>query len=232
MKYRSIVVLTGAGISAESGLKTFRDAGGLWEGHRVEDVASPEGFERDPELVYEFYNQRRKQLLSGDVHPNNAHIALAEFEAKYQGRFNIVTQNVDNLHEQAGSKSIFHIHGQLLQARCTHCESVIPWSGDLDKHSRTDLCCKADKPLRPHIVWFGEMPIYMNHIYNELQYCDLFVSIGTSGNVYPAAGFVNATPDYCHKVEINLEKTVIGNNFDESITGKASEIVKEFFESL
>lgn len=229
---RRVVVLTGAGISQESGLKTFRDSGGLWEGHRVEDVATPEAFERDPALVYDFYNQRRRQLQSGEVTPNAAHRALAEFEKRFEGEFLLVTQNVDDLHERAGSKNILHMHGELLKARCLDTEEVFSWKDDLDHTSLHPFDRKRMGRLRPHIVWFGEMPIYMDQIEEALAKCDLFVAIGTSGLVYPAAGFVSWTPRACRRVEINLHPSAVGSRFEESVSGPASLAVPSFFEAL
>ena len=231
-KYRSIVVLTGAGISQESGLKTFRGHDGLWEGHRVEDVATPEAFNANPELVLDFYNKRRRQLLSGEVHPNKAHLALAEFEEKSKTSFLLVTQNVDNLHERAGSENILHMHGELLEARSIRTGEVFRWEQDLflDTPHPKDPKHKGD--LRPNIVWFGEMPLYMNKIEQALMSCDLFIAIGTSGLVYPAAGFVQMTPPTCRTVEINIEETEVGSLFKERIIGPASEVVPEFLSSI
>jgi len=189
MKFESgsIFVLTGAGISAESGLNTFRGAGGLWEGHRVEDVASPEAFQANPDLVQKFYNERRCQLAQ--VHPNKAHNALVELEKRWPGDFLLVTQNVDDLHDRAGNKKVLHMHGELLRARCLRTDQVFHWPGDILKSSRCE-CCQKTETLRPHIVWFGETPLQMDKIFSFLSECDLFLSVGTSGNVYPAAGFV------------------------------------------
>tara|TARA_B110000444_G_scaffold251454_1_gene279335 strand:- start:1040 stop:1747 length:708 start_codon:yes stop_codon:yes gene_type:complete len=229
-KVKSIVVLTGAGISAESGIKTFRAADGLWENHPIDDVATPEGFERNPQLVYEFYNQRRQQLLSDQVKPNAAHSYLAKFEHEYPGQFLLVTQNVDNLHERTGSENLLHMHGELLKMRCLNSQLVF----DIDKDFDFDTecrCCRSAGNLRPQIVWFGEMPFYMNKINQALETCDIFVAIGTSGNVYPASGFYQtAKIRRAHTVEINLEKTSSG--FDEHIVGNASEIVPSYFEKL
>ncbi len=160
--FRHIVVLTGAGVSAESGLKTFRDNDGLWENHRVEDVCTPEAYRRNPALVHQFYNARRKQLLQG-TKPNAAHHGLAKFEQRFNGDFLLVTQNVDNLHEQAGSQAVLHMHGELLKARCTHTDIVWPWQQDLGPETYCP-CCNAPGQLRPHIVWFGEMPLSMSTI--------------------------------------------------------------------
>ncbi len=235
----NIVVLTGAGISAESGLQTFRASDGLWCDHRVEDVATPEAFERNPVLVHEFYNLRRRQLA--EVQPNAAHHALAELAVRWDGDFLLVTQNVDNLHDRAmdavrqdgrvDDRSLIHMHGELAKVRCVHSGQVIDWEGDLSLETVSPLD-ESVGTLRPHIVWFGEMPLEMERIYNALQQCDLFVSIGTSGNVYPAAGFVQeAKAAGAEAVEINLEPT--GNPlFDKGFYGNATEQVSVFIKEL
>lgn len=227
---RSIVVLTGAGISAESGIETFRAAEGLWANHRVDDVATPEGFARNPQLVYEFYNQRRRQLLTPEISPNAAHSALAKFEHEFDGEFLLITQNVDNLHERAGSQNLIHMHGELLKMRCLNSKLVFDVSEDFDydTHCR---CCRSAGNLRPHVVWFGEMPLQMNRINSALENCDMFVAIGTSGNVYPASGFYQtAKIRKASTVELNLERT--GSSFDRHVRGPATECVPQFFESL
>lgn len=227
---RSIVVLTGAGISAESGIETFRAAEGLWANHRVDDVATPEGFARNPQLVYEFYNQRRRQLLTPEISPNAAHSALTKFEHEFDGEFLLVTQNVDNLHERAGSHNLIHMHGELLKMRCLNSKLVFDVSEDFDydTHCR---CCRSAGNLRPHVVWFGEMPLQMNRINSALENCDMFVAIGTSGNVYPASGFYQtAKIRKASTVELNLERT--GSSFDRHVRGPATECVPQFFESL
>ncbi len=230
--YRSIVILTGAGISAESGIKTFRDADGLWENHSVETVASPEGFVADPELVHSFYNQRRKQLIEGDIKPNAAHIALAELERSFAGDYLLVTQNIDNLHERAGSQEVIHMHGELLKMRCEVSGKTYPLSGDLSILSQCECCGLAGR-LRPHVVWFGEMPLAMDRIYQSLSEAELFVAIGTSGNVYPAAGFVSmAAQSGAQTVEINLEPSSVQSSFQEHIYGAAGTRVPEFVRSL
>lgn len=227
-----IVILTGAGISAESGLKTFRDADGLWEGHRVEDVATPEAFMDDPALVYDFYNQRRAQLLSEDVRPNAAHLALVKLEKEYKGGVLIVTQNVDNLHEQAGSEHIIHMHGQLNSAWCKSCDARMPWERDLDSTTSCSRCGEAGA-MRPDIVWFGEMPYQMDEIYQAIEKCKTFVSIGTSGHVYPAAGFVrDARIHGAHTVELNLDESMQSGAFNDSRRGPASEIVPAWVEDV
>ena len=230
--YRSIVVLTGAGISAESGIRTFRAADGLWEEHRVEDVATPEGFERDPELVQRFYNERRAQLLSDAIQPNKAHLALADLEQGFDGRFLLVTQNIDNLHERAGSQNVIHMHGELLKMRCSFSEQVFDITADITTDALCPCCGKAGR-LRPHIVWFGEMPMKMEQIYRALMGCDLFLSIGTSGNVYPAAGFVQqANEAGAHSIEINLEPSAVESQFDQHLYGKAGEVLPVFVQQL
>ena len=176
-----IVILTGAGISAESGLATFRDQGGLWEGFDINDVATPEGFHRNPQLVYDFYNMRRREAAA--ARPNKAHLALAALENSWDGDFLLVTQNVDDLHEKAGSKKVLHMHGRLDSALCYECGSHQHWEGDLDEDSYCTCCSRAS--LRPDIVWFGEMPYDMDRIEDALAGAALFVSIGTSGTVYP-----------------------------------------------
>ena len=227
----SIVILTGAGISAESGIQTFRGADGLWEGRHVEEVASPEGFAADPKLVLNFYNQRRAQLTSGDINPNAAHIALAKLEAEYTGNVLLVTQNVDDLHERAGSKNLLHMHGELLKGICASCGDVT----EVMAEQTTSQCCTqcGMQALRPDIVWFGEMPKYMDEISDALSQCELFVSIGTSGNVYPAAGFVEMAASFrAHTVEINLEATNTSSNFAECICGLAGDEVPLFVDGL
>ena len=227
----SIVILTGAGISAESGIKTFRDHNGLWENHRVEDVASPEGFGRDPLLVQKFYNDRRAQLLSPEVQPNAAHLALAALERKWDGEFLLVTQNVDDLHDRAGSKKLLHMHGELLKARCLATGRVYEWRGAIALET-TCPCCERIGTLRPHIVWFGEMPLEMERIYSALSECGLFVAIGTSGQVYPAAGFVQEVPRAARTVEINAERSMMSHAFGEQILGKAGVEVPRFVSAL
>lgn len=232
MKYNRIVILTGAGISAESGIRTFRDAGGLWEKHRLEDVATPEAFARDPHLVQRFYNARRRQLLSADIAPNPAHLALAQLERQFRGDFMLVTQNIDDLHERAGSEKLIHMHGELLKMRCNRSGETYPIHGDLSADAVCD-CCGEKGMLRPHVVWFGEMPLEMERIYAVLAECDLFISIGTSGNVYPAAGFVEwASTAGAHTVELNLERSSVGDAFAEHRHGPASEVVSSYIREL
>ena len=231
MHYRNIVVLTGAGVSAESGVKTFRDNGGLWEDHHIQDVATPEAFARNPELVQRFYNLRRAQLPC--VEPNPAHLALARLERELHGTFTLVTQNVDDLHERAGSTNIIHMHGELRSVRCNHCHQVHTWNDDCTQQTPCPSCGNAPA-LRPHIVWFGEMPFDMPLIYSKLAKCDLFISIGTSGNVYPAAGFVAEVCGHgrAHTIEINLEPSATHSYFAEHRQGKAGELVPRLVEDI
>jgi len=225
-------VLTGAGISAESGIRTFRAADGLWEECRVEDVATPEGFQRDPQGVQEFYNARRRQLQSPDIKPNAAHHALAKLESVLGSRMLLVTQNIDNLHERAGSKNIIHMHGELLKARCVNSGQVISWQGDITPEDRCH-CCQMAEMLRPHVVWFGEMPLGMDEIYEAIAEADYFIAIGTSGHVYPAAGFVHeARLQGAHTVELNLESSLVGNEFTERHYGLASAVVPRYVDEL
>ena len=220
---RNIVILTGAGVSAESGLATFRGPDGLWEGHRVEDVATPEAFARDPTLVHAFYDARRAKLDT--VQPNDAHRALARLDSEWPGQMLLVTQNVDDLHERAGSKRLLHMHGELTKGWCIRCNERFGWTGPMGTGAQCPSCETAGL-VRPDIVWFGEMPYEMERIDEALRRCDLFVSIGTSGAVYPAAGFVQ-TARYCgaKALEMNLEPSLASYMFDESRTGKASELV-------
>lgn len=217
-----LVVLTGAGISAESGLATFRGAAGLWAGHPVEQVATPEGFQRDPGLVHRFYNERRAQLA--EVGPNRAHLALAELERDWPGAFLLVTQNVDDLHERAGSRNLVHMHGELNKVRCRRCARVFPWTGPTGEESQCPACGRS-RSLRPHIVWFGEVPFELERIGEALQNCGVFLAIGTSGNVYPAAGFVAMVRSSARTLEVNLEPSLVTGAFRERRIGKATECV-------
>ena len=229
-EFRNLVVLTGAGISAESGLATFRGADGLWEGHRVEDVATPEAFVRDPALVHAFYDARRARLAS--VEPNAAHEALARLDAAWEGELLLVTQNVDDLHERAGSKRLLHMHGELKTGWCLACDQHFPWTGTMGEGATCPVCAVPGQ-VRPDIVWFGEMPYEMDRIEAALHDCDLFVSIGTSGAVYPAAGFVQ-TARYrgAHCLEISLEPSQGSIFFRETRIGRASELVPEWVEQV
>ena len=235
-KDASIVVLTGAGISAESGLETFRGAGGLWCGHRVEDVATPEAFERDPSLVHDFYNMRRRGLLDPAIQPNPAHRALAKLEEQWAGNVLIVTQNIDDLHERGGSRNLLHMHGELLQAFCVNCSdgtgAKIKCRADISTESKCPSCGQKGG-LRPDIVWFGEMPYHMDAIGAALSTCDLFIAIGTSGHVYPAAGFVQeALYAGAITIEMNLEPSLNASVFHHSMTGPAGTTVPKLVDTL
>ena len=226
IKTPRIVILTGAGISAESGLSTFRAQNGLWEGYDVNDVATYEGYSRNPIAVHSFYNMLRRKLQRPDVKPNLAHFALAELEHKL-GSENVlvVTQNVDNLYEIAGSKNIIHMHGELLKVRNEQTGQIIDCLEDIDY--------QQNKFIRPHIVWFGEIPLQMDKIYDALSQADYFISIGTSGNVYPAAGFVKvANQSGAKTIELNLEPSLRESLFQTKIYGPASQVVPEFIEKF
>ena len=226
----NIVILTGAGVSAESGIDTFRDAGGLWEQHRVEDVATPEAFARDPDLVLRFYDMRRAAIQTKV--PNPAHEALARLDAEWPGELLIVTQNVDDLHERAGAKRLIHMHGEHLNAWCTACDARMPWTGPLLDRPACPAC-GAGGTLRPDIVWFGEMPYRMDEIYRALNRADLFVSIGTSGAVYPAAGFVReARQSGALTLELNMEPSQGSYWFAEARHGPATRLVPEWVEEV
>ena len=226
---RNIVILTGAGISAESGLATFRGPGGLWEGHRVEDVCTPEALAHDPVLVHRFYDERRAAL--GRVEPNPAHRAIARLQRDWAGEVLLVTQNVDDLHERAGSPQVLHMHGALLSALCAHCGVRSPWEGNLPPAACCGDCDVA--ALRPDIVFFGEMPYEMDRIEAALARADLFVSIGTSGAVYPAAGFVQAARHHgAATLELNLEPSAGSAWFDETRLGPAGELVPAWVDAL
>jgi len=227
----SLVILTGAGISAESGLATFRAADGLWEGHRVEEVASPEGFEKNPELVLNFYNARRAQLSEGTVGPNAAHFALTKLEQEWPGKFLLVTQNIDDLHQRAGSKQLVHMHGELNKARCSQSGQVLDWLDAINLGTACN-CCDPAHQLRPHVVWFGEVPLGLEDIYASLANCDVFLAIGTSGWVYPAAGFVGCLPRGSLTIEVNLSSTQTSPAFREHYVGPASEKVPEVVKRL
>ncbi len=239
---RNIVILTGAGISAESGIDTFRSAGGLWEQHRVEDVATPEAFARDPDLVHRFYDMRRARIQ--EVEPNAAHHALARLDAEWAGELLIVTQNVDDLHERAGAQlpaftpgesrqqRVLHMHGEHLKAWCVGCDVRTRWRGTLSERPPCPACGAADA-LRPDVVWFGEMPYQMDRIYRTLARADLFVSIGTSGAVYPAAGLVQeARGQGTPTLELNLEPSQGSRWFTESRHGPATEVVPAWVKEM
>jgi NAD-dependent deacetylase len=236
LRHPNLVILTGSGISAESGVPTFRAADGLWMGHRIEDVATPEAFARDPVLVQDFYNRRRRQLP--EVQPNAAHLGLAELAARWQGDFLLVTQNVDDLHDRAHAAippalgfELIHMHGELLKAHCTMTGQVCDWPGDLAPVEPSPFHPRGR--LRPHIVWFGEMPLHTDRIEAALARCDVFVSIGTSGSVYPAASYVHrAGRAGARTVELNLEPSFGRSLFDEGRYGPATEVVPAFVRSL
>ncbi|MFZ1103913.1 MAG: NAD-dependent deacylase [Hyphomicrobiaceae bacterium] len=234
-RFKRIVVLTGAGISAESGIATFRDKDGIWAKVDVTDVATPQGFARNPQLVLDFYNTRRKD--SRDARPNAAHLALARLETEHAantgGQVLLVTQNIDLLHEAAGSRSLIHMHGQGNQSLCNHCQARNPWGQeDLRLDQRCPSCGKAGG-LRPDVVWFGEMPYHMDRIYEGLAEADLFLSIGTSGNVYPASGFVaEARRHGAHTIELNLEPSEGATRFHEAHHGPATKVVPMYVERI
>jgi len=226
---RNIVILTGAGISAESGVATFRGPGGLWEGHRVEQVCTPQALADDPALVHRFYDARRAALAT--VEPNIAHHALARLDAAWPGDLLVVTQNVDDLHERAGSRRLLHMHGELRSALCAVCGHRMPHDGDLPPATPCPAC--GARALRPDIVFFGEMPYQMARIEAALAAADLFVSIGTSGAVYPAAGFVQLAAHYgATTLELNLEHSAGSGLFDETRLGLASTLVPEWINTL
>jgi NAD-dependent deacetylase len=226
----NIVVLTGAGISQESGLPTFRDRDGLWTAKRLSDLARPEAFALDPIAVHDFYNARRAQASGADVHPNPAHRALARLEQRLAGEVLVVTQNVDDLHERAGSRKVLHMHGHLNQVRCNACRTRHAWNGDVFVETPCPAC--GAPTLRPDIVWFGEMPFHLDEIDIALARCDTFISIGTSGSVYPAADFVRSVGSRAHTVELNLEPSAGASFFAERHYGVASQIVPAFVDKL
>ena len=230
MDIRNIVILTGAGISAESGLSTFRGADGLWEGHRVEGVATPEAFARDPEIVHAFYDARRAKLT--EVGPNAAHKALALLDSEWPGALLLVTQNVDDLHERAGSQRLIHMHGELVKGWCLRCNDRFGWRGSMGEGAICPSCATSGM-VRPDIVWFGEMPYGMEAIEEAIRSCDLFVSIGTSGAVYPAAGFVQtARYSGAKTLEMNLQPSLGSYMFDESRIGPAGELVPQWVNEI
>ncbi|WP_028638614.1 NAD-dependent deacylase [Nocardioides sp. URHA0032] len=225
----NVVVLTGAGISAESGVPTFRDADGLWEGHRVEDVATPEGYDLQPSVVHRFYDERRASLSR--VEPNAAHRALARLEDQLGDRLLVVTQNIDDLHERGGSTRVLHMHGELRSALCRACRGRTPWEHDLADYPPCPRCGVSE--LRPDVVWFGEIPYQMDRIQDALDAADLFVSIGTSGAVYPAAGFVQfAARAGARTLELNLQPSAGTHLFDDARHGPASSLVPAWVDDL
>lgn len=225
----NIVVLTGAGISAESGLATFRDADGLWEGHRPEDVATPEAYAYDPDLVQRFYDERRAGVSR--VRPNAAHEALGRLSRELGDDFYLVTQNIDDLHERGGSTQVHHMHGEILKALCEACRVRSPWDGPLIDRPACPACGRS--MLRPDVVWFGEIPYEMDEIHQRLYDADLFVSIGTSGVVYPAAGFLHlASAAGARTLELNLEPSAASSDFDDSRHGRASQLVPAWVDEV
>ena len=219
-----LFVLTGAGVSAESGLATFRGSGGLWNGHRVEEVATPEAWDADRELVWRFYSMRRRDALAAQ--PNAAHLALAGIERKLGNRFYLCTQNVDDLHERAGSQRIHHMHGSLFQSRCTRCNLPFPDRALYETAPTLPACRQCGAPVRPHIVWFGEIPLDMESIYRELGRATLLLVVGTSGSVYPAAGFVHtANQRGIRTFYVGPEEPLNAGAFDEIVLGPAAEVL-------
>jgi NAD-dependent deacetylase len=219
-----LFVLTGAGVSAESGLATFRGSGGLWNGYRVDQVATPEAWDADPELVWRFYSMRRRDALAAE--PNAAHLALANVEQKLKKNFYLCTQNVDDLHERAGSLRIHHMHGSLFESRCVGCE--VPFSDRKFYETRKDLpvCQDCGSAVRPHIVWFGEVPLDMETIYGELERATRLLVVGTSGSVYPAAGLVHiAGQRGIQTVYVGPEEPLNADAFDEIVLGPATKML-------
>jgi NAD-dependent deacetylase len=236
-KGTKVFILTGAGISAESGIRTFRDSNGLWEEHRVEDVASPEGWVRDPELVWRFYSARRKQARS--VAPNAAHLALARLEAHLGDDFFLCTQNVDGLHEAAGSRRLVHLHGELAKSRCENSDCSLPPFEDEGLYltlAEIPACPKCGARIRPHIVWFGEIPFDLHAVKRKARACDLFCTIGSSGAVYPAAGLVDElrcrqqSGERCRSIYVGLERPENAGAFDELVLGRAGDVLPGLLE--
>ena len=231
MRGKSVVILTGAGISAESGVRTFRDNDGLWENHRIEDVATPIAWRNDPELVWKFYQARRNQMQ--EVEPNPAHVAIAQLQKNHQN-VTLITQNVDNLHERGGSENVIHMHGKLETLRCERSEisEIRMHEDDLSDEFVQCSCCSEPTRMRPDIVWFGEMPMFMREIYEAVDNCDVFIVIGSSGHDYPAAGLVDVASQMgAETILVNLEEPVNASSFDEVYTGKAGEILPSLVES-
>ncbi len=230
---KNLFILTGAGVSKESGIKTFREKDGLWENYKIEDVCTVEAFIKDPNLVNNFYNERRSSIIDQKILPNEAHYQLAKLEKKWKGDFILVTQNIDNLHEQAGSKKILHMHGSLDKCFCMNCGAEYKFNFDLS----TEFVCKkcnVKGKVRVDIVWFGEQPKYLDKIYKYLDRTDVFLSIGTSNNVYPAAGFIDYLKHQKRKIdfyEFNIEKTSKSFLFTKSFIGPASETLKKLVDS-
>jgi len=233
MQFGDIVILTGAGISKESGIDTFRDRDGLWSKVNMEDVATPEGFARDPKYVLDFHNQCRRDLRGDNIRPNAAHDALARLEREWPGQVLLVTQNVDDLHDRAGSGNLIHMHGEMFKTRCDACGDIHDREDDTTLETPCPACGQAGG-VRPHVVWFGEMPFQMNEIQAAVGRCNLFMSIGTSGVVYPAAGFVQEAifRARAHTVELNLEPSEGASMFAEQHYGPATEVVPAFVDRL
>ncbi len=230
----SIVVLTGAGISKDSGLDTFRDPDGIWARVRIEDVATPEAFARDPEGVHAFYNARRARLLSADIEPNPAHFALAELEKKWPGEVLVVTQNIDDLHERGGSRSLIHMHGELLKARCTSCGAVMAWKRDITVETSCPECAKSGR-VRPHVVWFGEMldGTVLRAALASVEACDYLIVAGTSAVVQPAAAMpLLARRGGAFVLEINPERTDLSDQVaSESIQAPSGVVLPHLVEA-
>ncbi|MBP5353416.1 MAG: NAD-dependent deacylase [Alphaproteobacteria bacterium] len=228
--YKNIVILTGAGISAESGLATFRSSNGLWNNHRVEDVATIEAYWRNPDYVHQFYNEMRPELYNAK--PNPAHLCITELQKKYPAHIAVVTQNVDTLHEKAGNQNVFHIHGQINQIVCMNCGHVFETWGDVSSEDKCEHCGTTGM-LKPNIVFFGESLLYMDQVDRLLNSCDLFVSVGTSGVVYPAAGFVQFAKMFgADTYEFNMEETSNNSLFDKHIYGPAGTTLPQFVQQL
>ena len=229
---KNIFILTGAGISSESGIKTFREKDGLWDNHRIEDVCTPEAFQRNPDKVNNFYNERKVAFNGPDIKPNNGHKALVELEGICKKDFLIVTQNIDSLHEKAGSKNLLHMHGSLEKLYCMYCGHTVAYDFELDS---SFICfhCKKSGKVRVDVVWFGEQPKHLQQIYKFLDKTEVFISIGTSNNVYPAAGFIDYILNRRDKpllYEFNLEETTKSVLFTESFKGYASETLPKFIQ--
>ena len=227
-----LFVLTGAGVSAESGIPTFRGQDGLWEGHRLEDVATPEAFERNPELVWRFYSMRRS--VAANCKPNPGHVALAKLEEQLPGRFLLCTQNVDSLHEAAGSKRVLHMHGELFEARCSDekCSKRPLRDAGLYMHKSEIPCCECGALMRPNIVWFGEMPMFMNEIIPAIERCSIFLTVGSSGVVHPAASFAQIAKRHgASSIYVGLESPSNARAFDQVVLGPSGEVLPKFFSS-